>query len=254
MIESIKILHPAYVSYSIIWLVVIAVFSSSLALYYFAKARRLKRDNHVQAMIVRKIIHEVRDPLNGVLGYSEMLSSGYYGEMGSLQQGIVSDIINCGKKISGFIKECNAFLLNKAGKLCFEWRRVSLKELIEALVKADQERFDNNKNKVIIKSKDRSLIIADKDKLSIAFAAIIEHVCIKSRPQNEINIVIEETRSCVHIMFIFWPSDNFNSKMDTLSISLCKMIVEMHKGELALKIADDGFAYLQIMMPKKKSI
>jgi K+-sensing histidine kinase KdpD len=208
----------------------------------------------VQAMIVRKIIHEVRDPLNGILGYSEMLASGYYGEMGALQHGIVSDVINCGKKISGFIKECNSFLLNKAGKLRFEWRRMSIKDLIESLVKNDQSRFDNNKSKVIIRSKDKGMVVADKEKLAIAFSSIIEYVCIKSKPQNDINIVMEETRSCVHVMFIFWPSDNFNSKVDTLSISLCKMIVEMHKGELALKIVDNGFAHLRIMVPKKKSI
>ncbi len=216
--------------------------------------KRLKRDNHIQALIVRKIIHEVRDPLNGVLGYSEMLYSGYYGEIGTLQQDTINDIISCGKKISEFIKECNAFLLNKAGMLCFEWRRVSLKELIENLVKAAQKRFDGNKSKVIIQAKNKSLVVADKDKLMVAFAAVIEHVCVKSKPQNDIHIILEETRTCAYAIFVFRPSDSFSSKVDTLSITLCKMIVEMHKGELTLKITKDGYAHLQITIPKKKSI
>jgi light-regulated signal transduction histidine kinase (bacteriophytochrome) len=231
-----------------------AALSCIIALYYFLKARKLQQDNYAQAMIVRKIIHEVRDPLNGVLGYSEMLYSGYYGSVGPLQQGVVEDIINCAKKVSAFIKECNFFLLNKAGRLYFEWSRINLKNLIESLVKAHQKDFDNNKNQVNLRLVEKSIVIADKGKLLVALDSIIHHISIKSKPQNEITVIMQETRSCVYITFTFWPHENFNNKLDSLSITLCKMIIEMHKGSLALKITDDGFANLQIMLYKKKQV
>ncbi len=254
MAESTGFLQYEYMAHSVMFLALMSAICAIGCLVFFERARRYKRDNFVQAMLVRKIVHDVRDPLNGVLGYSEMLSSGYYGDVAPSQQGILYDIINCSKKISGFVKECSSFLLNKSGTLSFEWRRISMKRLIQSVIDEYTPRFLSNKISVHLTCKSEGYFQADSEKIHTAVASIFEYMCIKSKRGNDISVIVEETKRAVHCVFIFWPTESYSNRVDNLAVSLCKIIVEMHKGDLAIKLSDDGYVHIQLTVPKKKSV
>lgn len=59
----------------------------------------------LQAPFGADIGHDLRTPLNSILGYAELLSHGLYGPLNSEQQEAVRSIIGCGKQLLELIDD-----------------------------------------------------------------------------------------------------------------------------------------------------
>ena len=238
--ESIRNLLFPCSSGLILALLLLSVISSLLALYYFTKMRQWRHFHSIQSMIARRLLHEVRDPLNGILGYAEILSSGYYGELRSLQQEAIGKILACGRKLANFTKQSSSLLTNQHGYLSLELCTVNLKRLIESLIAGNPTNT--------VKSKSVGIKIGDKAKLSSAFHSIIEFICLSSKRQDSVRVSIGETKNVVHIVFVLHLLGNTTTPP---SLSLVKLIIEMHKGTFRLKVSQKGRARLHVVIPKK---
>ena len=74
------------------------------------EALRIARDQALEAsraksQLISKVSHELRTPLGGILGYSELIRDGTFGEVSSGQQKAVSQIIESVNYLSGMVNE-----------------------------------------------------------------------------------------------------------------------------------------------------
>jgi PAS domain S-box-containing protein len=104
-----------------------------------ALRRQEAEDAKVQAMSASKtksdflanISHELRTPLNSVIGFSEILQDGLYGELNEKQQEYVNDILSSGKHLLNLINDILDLSKVESGKMELELTTFPLLEVLE---------------------------------------------------------------------------------------------------------------------------
>jgi signal transduction histidine kinase len=99
-------------------------------------AQQLEEINRLQAEFVANVSHEFRTPLNGILGYSQLLSDGLYGELPRTQLEVLDHIRTCGNHLLDLVNEMLDLSRLKKHQVQLDLTSVSPLELIEAAAAA----------------------------------------------------------------------------------------------------------------------
>nr|MBC8482034.1 hypothetical protein [Planctomycetota bacterium] len=75
--------------------------------------------------------HELRTPLNAIIGFSEVLSDHYFGELNEKQAEYIRDILDSGKHLLSLINDILDLSKIEAGKMELELSPVNLNALLE---------------------------------------------------------------------------------------------------------------------------
>ncbi|MDZ7359245.1 MAG: HAMP domain-containing histidine kinase [candidate division KSB1 bacterium] len=102
------------------------------------QARELEERNRLQAEFIADVSHEFRTPLNGILGYTELLRDGLYGEMAPAQLEVLNHIRDCGHHLVDLVNEVLDLSRLKKHQVQLELESVLPVELIEAAAAAVQ--------------------------------------------------------------------------------------------------------------------
>jgi signal transduction histidine kinase len=100
--------------------------------------QELEELNRLQAEFIANVSHEFRTPLNGILGYTELLRDGLYGEMTPEQLNVLHHIRDCGHHLLDLVNEVLDLSRLKRHQVQLEVEDVSPVELIEAAAAAVQ--------------------------------------------------------------------------------------------------------------------
>jgi PAS domain S-box-containing protein len=208
--------------------------------------------------LVRTLAHEVRNPLNNINLSVEQLVS----EMDDNDLKTYIDIITRNsKRIEGLITE-----LLGAARPEIALRRCSLREILEESVSAAQDRITLRKMRLsVFYSPDTSMVMADAEKLKIAFLNIIINA-IEAMEDNvgELTITMtnEESHSVVEIRdngcgiseenlsLLFEPY--FTAKKNGLGLGLATTlnILQSHQAQVEVKSKlGEGTSFV-ISMPR----
>jgi signal transduction histidine kinase len=95
-------------------------------------AKRLEELNRLQAEFVANVSHEFRTPLNGILGYTELLKDGLYGGVTDEQLEALEHIRDCGNHLLDLVNEILDLSRLKRHQLKLELDYVQPGEVIEA--------------------------------------------------------------------------------------------------------------------------
>lgn len=96
------------------------------------KNMRLEESTRVQSEFVSNISHEFRTPLNGILGYSEILLDGIYGNLNDKQTVAITNIRNCASNLLELVQKIMDLSKLKSNQLQLELEYCSPHDLIEA--------------------------------------------------------------------------------------------------------------------------
>jgi signal transduction histidine kinase len=99
-------------------------------------AQQLEALNRLQAEFIANVSHELRTPLNGVLGYTELLRDGMYGQLAPAQLEVIEHIRACGNHLLDLVNEILDLSRLKQHQMQLEIETIVPVELIEAAAAA----------------------------------------------------------------------------------------------------------------------
>ncbi|MBZ0156756.1 MAG: response regulator [Alphaproteobacteria bacterium] len=92
--------------------------------------RRLEEVSRTKSDFLANMSHELRTPLNSIIGFSEVLQDGLFGELNGKQQEYVQNIYGSGRHLLGLINDILDLAKVESGKLELETDIFSLKALL----------------------------------------------------------------------------------------------------------------------------
>ncbi len=97
-----------------------------------ARTEELAKANQLKSEFLAKMSHELRTPMNSILGFSETLLSGIYGELNDKQQDRVSRIQRGGRNLRALIDDLLDLSKIEAGRMELVLQTVNLKDEVQA--------------------------------------------------------------------------------------------------------------------------
>src|SRR4051812_10955043 len=106
------------------------------------RARRSGRGaaNRHKSEFLANMSHELRTPLNAVIGFSEVLAQGIFGEVNDKQKEYLEDILSSGKHLLSLINDILDLSKIEAGRMELEPTRFALANAVETGLMIVRER------------------------------------------------------------------------------------------------------------------
>lgn len=242
----------------IIFVVIVAFFSVELA----KKVQKL-RISEAKAQAASKaksdflanMSHELRTPLNAIIGFSEMISEGYFGDINSKQKERLKDINSCGTHLLSVINDILEFSKGQVGKLEIRPEMVSIKRLLEETIRIFNDRAKKEGLTITYDIRDGiEAVFIDKRKIkqvlinlisnSLKFTpsgGLIEVISSKTDKGN-FSIIVKDTGAGMEeedipkALTAFGQVHNdVNNGGTGLGLPLCKVFMEIHEGNLEIE-------------------
>ncbi|MEZ5872433.1 MAG: ATP-binding protein [Nitratireductor sp.] len=105
---------------------------SDMAEKYAVEKNRAEAANRIKSEFLANISHELRTPLNAVIGFSEIMHTGMFGELGSAKyKEYCRDINQSGSFLLGVINDILDMSKIEAGRFSLDFETVSLNEILD---------------------------------------------------------------------------------------------------------------------------
>ncbi len=96
--------------------------------------RELERASRLKSEFLANMSHELRTPLNSVIGFSEVLIDGFFGELNQEQREYIADIHHSGRHLLVLINDILDISKIEAGRMELQLETFSIAEAIERVV------------------------------------------------------------------------------------------------------------------------
>jgi GAF domain-containing protein/anti-sigma regulatory factor (Ser/Thr protein kinase) len=113
---------------------VLAIQNARLFRELEAKSRELEVASRHKSQFLANMSHELRTPLNAVLGYTELILDGIYGEVPTKVLEVMTRIDQSGRHLLGLINDVLDLSKIEAGQLVLAMADYSLREVVHAVV------------------------------------------------------------------------------------------------------------------------
>lgn len=209
----------------------------------------------VKNEFLANVSHELRTPLNSILGFSEILENGMYGELSSKQKEFVDEIRVSGLRLLGMINEILDISKIEAKAMKISRSRFSIDVLYTEVCNVLAPLAAKKNIRMIKDYEDDFEIYADYQKMQQIFYNLVSNA-IKFTPENgEILLGAENKKSrivlSVHdngigidpkyhgkIFAKFVQLDSAYTKKEAstgLGLTITKELVELHGGKISVK-------------------
>ncbi len=213
---------------------------------------------------INHINHELRTPINGILGYTSLLSdSGFEKE----EMEYVDAINALTKRLIKLSELTLIFTEITVNKFNFQLEKINLQEVLTKTI----DSADSDEKKIKIKFKniiDNIYVKAEENLLSTCFSIILDNA-IKYSPENgtinikgeysDIECIIEITDSGPGFsdkarkeLYDLFSADNLNYKSHGFGIGLAtaKSIMDVFKGRMQISNIKNGGAKINLTFPR----
>jgi signal transduction histidine kinase len=108
------------------------------------KSRQLEIADKHKSEFLANMSHELRTPLNAIIGFSEVLSERYFGELNEKQAEYAADIHSSGKHLLSLINDILDLSKIEAGRMELDLSEFDMKEALENAMTLVRERAQRN--------------------------------------------------------------------------------------------------------------
>jgi len=222
-----------------------------------------------KSFLMQKIAYEFRNPLNGIIGFCQMLEAGDFGELNPKQQERIQDIYQCGIQLENLVR--NYIDLSKAESGIIELIEtlISVNNLIEKAIEELKGKIKANEIRILMDIENPNLkIFCDQKKLIHVLKSIIDNA-IKFSPKSG-QVTIRQSNSNkqlrlsisdsgagmssyeLDLIFLF-PDDNKKAKNLNglgMGMPLAKLFVELHGGNIIIDSEEKLGTTVTITVPE----
>ena len=264
------------------FLAIFMVFGSVLSFFALTMAKQIIRVEESEASAIlasqakseflANMSHELRTPLNAIIGFSEMLTAGYFGPINDKQRERVQDINLCGTHLLQLISDILEFSKGEAGKLELNEEDIDLKRAIEECVRIVNERAKAKQIQLRTElAEPLAHLFADKRKIrqillnllsnAIKFTPTGGSITIAARTDhhNQMHLVVTDTgvgiaeEDIPTALAVFGQVHRSQSHEGTgLGLPLCKMFAELHGGKLQLTSTVGEGTSVRVIFPENR--
>ncbi len=231
--------------------------NQKLALDNLQKADELKNE------FLANTSHELKTPLNGVIGLAEALYDGSLGEINPEQQRHVHSILTSSRRLVKLVNDILNFSIMIQGRIDLSMIPVNVHAITEAVITLSEPLVkQRSKSLQLINSVNKQYppVNADANRLHEILLNLVDNA-IKFTHQGKIeiqaNVVDDTMKITVSDTGIGIARNKLNSIFEVfnqadgtiereyggtgLGLSICKKLVELHKGKLeVISILDEG--------------
>ena len=207
---------------------------------------KLKKTNETQIQFIKETAHEIRNPIQSILGLAEVILSNKNLDVGHLDD-LIKIIIKNAKKIKLLTDNILEAARIDSHLLSLKIEEFDLVDLVKDLLNDLNSQIQNKKISLILKCKEDSiLIVADKLRLNQVFLNIINNA-INVLHEGEIIVFLERQDNNTVLVRITDDGPGIPSNIkDTLftkfvtgsksgtglGLYICKNIIEKHGGKI----------------------
>lgn len=245
-----------------LFLTIFLLFGTALSLFAITMERQIRRVQQSESAAVlasqtkseflANMSHEFRTPLNAIIGFSDMLLSGYFGEINSKQKERINDINLCGNHLLQLISDILEFSKGEAGKLDLKEELVEISQVVEECKRMMREKLQLKQIKLLISldpaypwlrgdSRKIRQILLNLLSNATKFTPQMGQITVTSYrdPGGELRLSVSDTgigmseEDIPKAMSVFGQVHRSQSLEGTgLGLPLCKVFAELHGGNL----------------------
>jgi len=216
---------------------------------------KLEERSRIQSEFVSNISHEFRTPINGIIGYTDLLLDEVYGKMSDEQNAALQHIRGCATSLLNMVQEILDLSKIKSNQLALDKEFFSPDDLIEATIGTIRP-VATRKGLVVEKQVKQVLppVYADFRRLYQVFVNLVDNA-VKFTSRGKISVgatllpqsvrfFVKDTGIGVNaevrelIFQEFRQGDNSNTRYYGgigLGLSLSKRLIELHDGKIGLE-------------------
>ncbi|MFC1616753.1 sensor histidine kinase [Candidatus Margulisiibacteriota bacterium] len=174
---------------------------------------KLKKADEFKSQLIIDKGHDLRSPLNAIIGFSDLLITGIEGEINDKQKRDLYMISHSGHELLFTINNIIEFLRIESGTLDNNFEQVNIKQIVEKLIKNNQSKIDNNGKIIKFKKElpeELPLINLDEEKIK---KIINYYICsfLKFVNSGEIELILKNRNKNV-LFELKYSGDYFKEK------------------------------------------
>jgi signal transduction histidine kinase len=233
---------------------------------------QVKQATKLKSEFIANMSHEIRTPLNAIIGFSDMLLTGNYGNLSDKQKQYLSNITNSGKHLLSLINDLLDISKIEAESMELNYEMFDSEELIKNII-ASIKSLAIQKNILIDTEIERIIVEADQKKVrqilynllsnAIKFTEEGGKVRIKSSlNKNKMVILVEDTGIGIakldydKVFAQFKQIDSSYTRKHEgtgLGLALTKCLVELHGGSIHFESEEGKGSRFWFTLPRAKS-
>ena len=238
------------------------------------QAAELERAQQMKNQFLANMSHELRTPLTAILGLSEALEVGLYGECPPDQREAFHTINDCGKSLLGLVNDILDVTKLETQEIRFELEPLSISELARAVVRLHKKVAHSKRVSVEVSvDKESFLFSGDRKRLkqilahllgnAIKFTAedtMVELVCTHPEGFLEVQVldrgpgVSESDESSIFESFRQLDGGRTRSYGGVgLGLSLVKKLVDLMNGDLSVSRREVGGSNFRLRIPVQET-
>jgi signal transduction histidine kinase len=229
----------------------------AITLYQSKIRRELEKTTQYKSYFLSSISHELRTPMNSVIGYSEMLKNGMAGSLNEHQQRYLGNVISSGKHLLNLINEILDISKIESGAMLVKVEEVALRPLLEEIF-SSLETLSVSKHLSMTMEllMDRSNLATDALRLRQILLNLVSNAIKFNRPGGQVRVRVStqsihgvphfrfdvqdtgigiSRHDLAHLFGEFYQVDNSYSRQQEgsgLGLHLTKKLVELLGGSI----------------------
>jgi signal transduction histidine kinase len=247
----------------------LAIYNARLFREIEQKSREIELASQHKSQFLANMSHELRTPLNAVLGYTELIQDGTYGDPTDKMRTVLERVQANGKHLLGLINEVLDLSKIEAGQLKLSITDYSLRDVVQTVVSsaeplASEKRLalsvelpkdlptgrgdERRIAQVLLNLVGNAIKFTDKGKVTLAIA----------RHDGLFQIAVSDTGPGIpvaerdRIFEEFHQVDNSSTRKKGgtgLGLTITKRIIELHKGRIWVESEMGNGSTFHIVLP-----
>ncbi|MGB0630904.1 MAG: ATP-binding protein [Alphaproteobacteria bacterium] len=231
--------------------------SDSHRVEHFLRERNeaLETADRLKSEFIANVSYELRTPLNTIIGFSEILTGEYFGDLNDRQSEYSKGILESSQRLLSLINDILDLATIESGQMSLELETVDVYDMMRSVLGLTQERvLRKNLTLDFDCPQDIGLIMADERRLKQALFNILSN-SVKFTPDNgEITVSVRRVEDNIIITFTdtgigipaedhdrifgrFERGHNVEARRSAagLGLSLVQSFISLHGGDVALE-------------------
>ena len=234
--------------------------------------RQIQEANRLKSEFLANMSHELRTPMNSVLGFTEMILDGIYGEVSEEIEGVMQEIDRSGKHLLELINNVLDLSKIEAGQMELHVSECSAELCVENAISSLQV-LAQKRGLSIVQEVEENIapFVADRMRLEQVLRNLLSNavkfteegeIAVGARgEEEEVLFWVRDTGAGIpegereEIFSEFHQADSSLTKEiqgTGLGLSLCRRFVEMHGGRIWVESEEGEGATFWFVVPVKQ--